>query len=341
MWCTLPHTDATPGIPREVRMMDVFYESLEDLYLLAHCTRLATTSSSHFSTFATMLMWATTGVAGVTATAFLDKTGIDEGSLQSAFLHGALNGTTRAEPGVRRWSAHTTRFIEGSWEATSEEALFEPGAVSVRIHNEDSLPYLAPDVFWPEVLRWSSQSVCGSGCTSFHIPHSLPCRRAYVQDVLRVWPGECPVTRKDNQTELNLIGENINFGAEHTERLKQHFHQAIKCWAEAYRILQSLPAEYSGASAHSIEQIRDVLQGNLQAVRSQQMDPYSYTSQHLASAVLGSVFVSENATLSMPFSSVINGLSMPSTPKAAQARPSPSARSSRSASRSYSSGEEL
>lgn len=144
------------GVPKHVRMMDVMYESLEDLYLLGHCTRIATTSSSHFSTFATLLLWARSGTAAVPATAFLDAAGIAEGGIQSAFLHGAVNGTTRPVPGARRWRALSTRFVESAWNDAAEAALLEPAAATAMLHNEEGIPTLPSDVFWAEVLRWSS-----------------------------------------------------------------------------------------------------------------------------------------------------------------------------------------
>ena len=79
------------GLQRPQRLMRVLYESIEDLHLLSQCTRLATQvggksrggggvsegarppllasqASSHFSTFAAMLMWGATGGAAVQVT---------------------------------------------------------------------------------------------------------------------------------------------------------------------------------------------------------------------------------------------------------------------------------
>jgi len=85
------------GVERPARLMRIIYESAEDPYLLGHCMRLATQvraaratalwhaapappptptptplscqGTSHFSTFAAMMIWGATGGAGVQASA--------------------------------------------------------------------------------------------------------------------------------------------------------------------------------------------------------------------------------------------------------------------------------
>lgn len=200
---------------------------------------------------AAMLVWAATGGAGVQAsgrgrgerererervelggprrrishrqaTDFVDGARVAEGELQSAFLHGALNGTNRAVPGVRRWRSMTTRFPEGVrrgarlasracacarpspfaqvWPAEETDALSGPLALmSVR----DLLPSMPPALFWPELRRWVGRDWRGA------VP---PAAGA-------VWATECPGERPlGGQSDLDRLIFLINHGAQQVRR---------------------------------------------------------------------------------------------------------------------------
>ena len=267
--------------------MRVLSESIAELFLLSRAELLVTQQSSHFSTMAALLIWARTGAAQpAAALRYLDASLIAAGVVSTSLLHGSLNGTSALAPSRahERWVGHTRRFLEGLPLSPSSVRVAPAGSLSggarappdvylpsVRLAMAEGIPLFPGDLFYREARRWG-----GAGG--------------------QVWPGECPLEplepldplegaarQRTPEALRELISVNINHGADHNDL---HPGQSERCWraaAGALRRLRSVPVSRpsGGAPAVSIEDLEDVISGNLAAYGSQSCFPYSMDAASL------------------------------------------------------------
>ena len=254
---------ASMGERQADRIMRVLMESIEDLYLLSLGDALVTQESSHFSTMAALLMWARNGAAAAPGSvAYVDGAAVREGIVQCAYLHGALNRTAAVPRGRggERWESHKRRFME---------ALGEDGAdplphlgLSAHVFGiggpfgiVDGLPAMPGVVFDNEVRRWIARP---------DIAPRVP------------WTGECPLKPPAGDDAASLLAYTtalINHGATHHD---MHPGQSIRCWQAAIEALsQCASAGGTPIEPNTIDQIDEVIRGNLRAVAADHMFPYS------------------------------------------------------------------
>lgn len=263
------------------RIMRVLAESVEDLYLLGQADALVTQASSHFSTMAALLVWARTGGAGAPASvAFVDAAAVEDGVVQCAYLHGALNRTAHVPPGRggERWESHKRRFMEalaldGADPAPHLRHSAAVFGVGGPFRLSAGLPAMPPAVLDNEVRRWLGRPV---------------------GEVPRVpWTGECPLPWPGADAGgssgappadaapadlLSFAVELTNHGAAHHE---WHPGQAVLCWRAARAAVARAVAGSGGDPAAlrfgavTAADLDDVLDGNLRATQSEHMYPYS------------------------------------------------------------------
>jgi hypothetical protein len=95
----------------------------------------------------------------------------------------------------------------------------------------------------------------------------------------QVWPGECPLPKRQAGSGPSVLKpyaiQLINFGAGHRYL---HSDQAMLCWLEAERILLNLKAE---GHTEGMDELLDVVQGNLQECRGKMMFPFNSGAQKI------------------------------------------------------------
>ncbi len=220
--------DKHRNIPRSVRLMQVMFEAVQDIYFLSQCDALVTQGSSHFSTLASLLIWARTGAKHIDKNVlFLDQRRIELGFIPTAFLHGMnlLNGTQSVDEskstGAQRWAAHTQYFISGlpNKQINKVNINYNPWSDESRMKLVRGLPHLPEKVFSTEAKLWIG--------------------RKYKP----VWPGNCPGEygnpHSAGLTPLQYITSVINEGVEHLGM--SHEGQALQCWSDALHVLEAYP----------------------------------------------------------------------------------------------------
>eukprot|EP01039_Chlorochromonas_danica_P005298 gene5299-5833_t len=217
------------SVPRAYRLMRVMLEAVEDLYFLSQCDALVAQGSSHFSTLASLLIWARTGAFHLDKNIlFLDQRKIEQGIIPTAFLHGMnlLNGThsldeSIGQSGKQRWAIHSNYFLSGlpNKMTNTIRVSYNPWSDDNRIHLVNSLPHLPDKVFYTEVQHWLGGK---------YKP---------------VWPGMCPGPHDGQHvlkwTPLEYITVLINEGVDHLSQ--SHEGQALQCWKDALQALDAFP----------------------------------------------------------------------------------------------------
>jgi hypothetical protein len=251
------------SVPRPNRMLRVYLESIEDLYILSRCTALIGQGSSHYSTLAALLIVAGHGTKNLdNRLDYLDKRGIASGVTPTAYLHGMnlLNGTNAMDSaavksGAQRWTVHSNHFVSG---LPADKAgsfghkvrlTFDPWSPDNRIHIKDGLPHINDQLFYLEARTWL-------GSFGKYKP-SLP--------------GHCPGPMSTKEANpLVYIAENINLGVEHLQL--SHNSQAMQCWSDAMAALAKLPP-FTGSGPQveqqnrHLEDMKSVANGNMQTMR--------------------------------------------------------------------------
>lgn len=211
------------AVPRSVRLMRVLLESIEDIYLLSRCDVMIAQGSSHFSTLASLLLWARTGAKGMIDTVeFLDAKTIQQGFTPTAYLHGMnlLNGTNGIDNknvtnGAQRWAIHTNSFISGlptNIEVNSVRLNFDPWAPDARIKLVQGLPHVLDQLFYIEAKTWLGM--------------------ARYKPTL---PGHCPGKIKKGENPVSYAATVINLGVDHLGL--SHYGQALQCWKDATQVI--------------------------------------------------------------------------------------------------------
>lgn len=223
------------SVPRSMRLVRVMLEAIEDLYFLSQCDGLIAQGSSHFSTLASLLIWARTGAlhAGPKGSVvFLDEDKIAKGFVPTAFLHGMnlLNGThsldeSSSAQGVQRWVVHTNYFLSGvhSHQSNNVKLTYNPWAADNRMAlMPGGMPQLPSKIFYNEAKTWLGNA-----------------GKKYKP----VWPGMCPGAFGNLHTAgwsaLDYLTTVINLGVEHLSH--SHEGQALQCWADALVVLDEHP----------------------------------------------------------------------------------------------------
>ena len=238
------------AIPRPYRMLRVYLESIEDLYILSRCQAIIAQGSSHYSTLAALLQVAAHGTRHIEQRIdYLDQKTINSGITPTAYLHGMnmLNGTnaidgTKLTSGSQRWIVHTNHFISGLPEKDFPriKLTFNPWSVDYRIHIENGLPHINDQLFYLEARTWLGFS-----------PKYKP-----------TLPGHCPGMIKDSQNPVQYIAEVINLGVEHLQF--SHNAQAMQCWSDALHAISKYP---QASNPQHMEEMRSVASGNMQTMR--------------------------------------------------------------------------
>lgn len=172
-----------------------------------------------------------------------------------------------------------SRFASGWWPDDRWAALASP---AVLMHSDANLPHLPPDVLLAEAARW----VAADGAAA------------------AVWPGECPFGPDDPVTqhegfspEALVVVELIGHGARQSEA--GHVDQAMRCWAEAARLLKAPGAirRIAGSRVGDGDRAEwlDIAEGNIRAVQQQSFGPYSYPAEALARLLLKNVRLDADA----------------------------------------------
>lgn len=238
------------SVPRPNRMLRVYLESIEDLYLLSRTSSLVAQGSSHYSTLAALLQVAAHGTKNIANRIdYLDQKTITSGITPTAYLHGMnmLNGTnaidsTKLKSGAQRWILHTNHFISGLPNQQSMNKIkltFDPWSSDNRIHIENGLPHISDQLFYLEARTWLGSP-------------------KYKPSI----PGHCPGPLKKDQNPLQYIAEVINLGVEHLQ--SSHNTQAMQCWSDALNVIAQFPQI---SSPQHLEEMKSVANGNMQTMR--------------------------------------------------------------------------
>jgi hypothetical protein len=246
------------SVPRPNRMLRVYLESIEDLYILSRTQSLIGQASSHFSTLAALLMVAASGTKDIEKRLeFLDMKSIMSGVTPTAFLHGMniLNGTNAMDStklktgaGMQRWVIHTTHFISGipNHEYPQVKLSFDPWSMKNIIHIENGLPHINEQVFYLEARTWLGNW-------------------KYKPTI----PGHCYSTPQGNQNFVAFLADVINLGVEHLQY--SHNAQAMQCWSDALNVLKStsraVTTQLNSIPQDNLENMKNVAYGNMQTMR--------------------------------------------------------------------------
>lgn len=238
--------------------MIALFEAIEDLYLLSFTDHLICQMSSHFSTLASLLIWARTGATDPHIIAFLDLKAATKGDTECSFLHGQTNGTTALghDQGFERWISHTRRFLEGfsnlNGLTNTQHTIAEN--IDLRVDLKDHLPCYPDDVFDKESKRWSGGRL----------------EKGYP---VQIWSGECPLHNKDHNDVSIYIANLINWGAEQSN---VHPNQAMLCWKEASLLLYKCEVKKTCKINESkFKDYNEVLRENIKALQGREMFPFS------------------------------------------------------------------
>lgn len=232
----------------EALMLNLF-ESIEDLYFMSTSDTLITQMSSHYSTFASLLIWARLGGMSTNTVKFIDYDLVEAGIIHCTFLHGGFKGTSQVVDGSLRWISFTKRFFEGLSKSEDDIA----NQIEYRMTMKDSIPHINQELFFKESRRWLGQS-------------------DIEQKNNHTFAGECPLQPSDDTR--TTIASLINWGADHNEIF--HYNQALICWETALNILKKLTkSQKRDLTKEAYDQFEDVLIGNIKAVRNSQLGPYS------------------------------------------------------------------
>eukprot|EP01038_Epipyxis_sp_PR26KG_P007219 gene7219-9850_t len=236
------------SVPRSMRLMRVLLESIEDIYLLSRCDSIIAQGSSHFSTLATMLIWAKSGAKNAMANSiFLDYDSIVIGDTPTAFLHGMnlLNGThgidkkLLPEGGDARWRVHTNSFYTGmKVNGVTSSPDMDPWNKNNQFRIVNGLPHVSEKLFFTEVRFWLGWN-----------------------EYRPIWPGMCPGKMKKSEDPATYVVNVINLGVEHLDQ--SHSGQALQCWSDALNVMNG---------NHNIEKsvfdnALDVVKGNMASLR--------------------------------------------------------------------------
>jgi len=287
-------------IPKQERMLRVLYEGVEDMYYLAHNHMLFTQMTSHFSTYAVMLSWARFGAKNPLSTVFLDYQQVEQGKLHCAMLMANIPTRTEYRSGYeeQRWIEQTLYFYEGlSVTEAEEKNITTPLYLTLsqsqyireetesyimtqadeenKINNEintdndikhkDSKPFLLFDITNTKYFRmFLKENIPQLPQRSFE----LESRRWLGNDDRKIWPGECPLERKKNQSVQDYVTVLLNFGADRYLRLE---NQGIKCWRLALEIIK----EQEEDGEDGFDDAKEIALNNLETVQKRRMCPYS------------------------------------------------------------------
>jgi hypothetical protein len=118
------------------------------------------------------------------------------------------------------------------------------------------IPYIPPDLAWPEVLRWSGRLDATTSTPAQH-----------------VWPGECPVSVSARLHLSFSIQAQVEAGARHLA--EDHLDQAAACWGEILRLVDSGQAAASGMAPDQVELAHKIATRNIRAVKEGDFFPYT------------------------------------------------------------------
>jgi hypothetical protein len=260
------------------RMMRVLLESIEDLYFLSRTDVILTQMTSHYSTYAALLSWASTGAVDPDSIVYLDSKSVINGKLQCALLHGGNNLTYHTND-LDRWHKISRKFYQGisqnflSSKTYSNFSVGLPQYVTVdnsfNISDTSNMSYNIVE-FDPHHDNFRA-TIIDNLPTLPEIPLRLEISRWLGGNNL-IWPGECPVKRNFKINPLLHVSDNINLGTDHHVF---HFQQAAKCWLEAYEGLADLEGH------PKYDEYYDVVTSNLDILRKNQMYPYSISDESI------------------------------------------------------------
>jgi hypothetical protein len=303
-------------------LMRVLLESVEDIALLALADVQVSQATSHFSTLGALLSWARTGAPRAGADVlFLDHDGIASGQFITGFLHGALNRTSLVLPelGWARWELLKRKFMEAIPLDGSEPHPVKGGkggrggapfAAGGAFKLVGGLPLMPPAVVEFETRTWLGEEGTSGACVPGHAPsravrprgsegRGLPAADCPPSTRWAPWVGACPRplprTAAGNATALVAhIIHLIDMGASHNE---WHPGQSVACWLSGLEMVHKLRAVAGpdfryGDAQMPIEEIVDVLQGNLKAVAREHMFPYARSSEHTSQLMKDNLGVS-------------------------------------------------
>ena len=134
-----------------------------------------------------------------------------------------------------------------------------------------------------------------------------------------MWPNECPLFRRQGETDREFIARSTNDGVEHTTIERLHFQQASACWDDASNVLR-----VARLSSEEAKLFKEIIHENIAAVKSDRMFPYSYKPTLLASDISQSFYLYPDDVLHLPdtyVDSVRSDIS-PSSPPAHPRSPS-------------------
>ena len=225
--------------PRSYRMMRVFLESFEDLYVLSLSSALVGTGSSQFTTLAALLVIAREGIDERRPEHyiyFLDHEAIRTGYTPTAFLHGQnmFNGTEPINDGDQRWKNLTYFFITGLPDKpfpTIQNLSVNLWANESLIQLKDGLPQIDEEIFYYEALTW-----LGNSGTSENYRYRDP-----DWTYRPTQPGHCYSMPEPKQNYTFFMSYIINLALDHLA--VAHPVQAMQCWSDAHRILNNPPKE--------------------------------------------------------------------------------------------------
>eukprot|EP01041_Mallomonas_annulata_P002553 gene2553-4986_t len=301
-----------PAVPRENRIMRVLLESIEDLFYLSKTDVLITQMTSHYSTYATLLIKE-----------------VSEGSLHCAFIHSGANlSAIPAGRGAERWNRLTHKFFQGLSEDYCDANLdinFTLNEFQQQMFKQDRCSSInntskSNNNIVDNMKQFGSSSYTSSSTSSedsclepilfntgsdrfrLRMEDNLPMfpHSAFEIEVqgwlgtveselpegnnedregkesressFTIWPGECPLTKRPGQSMREYVIDLINHGSDHH---RYHTNQAMRCWNKALDILLKTKKRLLKMNTEEYSSILNILEENMKTLRLEKMFPYS------------------------------------------------------------------